>query len=465
MTNVSEKPRRYPPAILVLTLVVYAALVLATTLQWRRKLRDEVLRREAETIHAVAQMQLAMNERRLAEFGREFVIDDMWDAVLKSSKLKRVLGVQLFDARGRLRQAAPIARDDAELTAWWSRQPERAEARFVRDGSWEMISPQLALQHGVAARIALLDVAVPLRDDAAGGVFGVARYWINASGEEGELSVAREFTRTDRVLMAQAAGALMVGLVLAWFILRLTETNRRLQAQSADLARANEELDFAAKTGALGAISAHLIHGLKNPLAGLEGFVADHGDHHSARGEAWRAAMETTQRLRAMVTEVTTVLRDETGGATDYEVPVSEVVGAARIRVVPLAERAGVELAAMADDEAKIPARAANLAGLVLANLLANAIEAVPRRGRVRLEARGVDGGAEFLVSDTGGGLPEEVRSALFRPVRSSKRGGGGVGLAISYRLARHAGGDLALVRSDSRGSVFRLFVPTEASV
>src|SRR6185436_5355817 len=163
--------------------------------------------------------------------------------------------------------------------------------------------------------------------------------------------------------MAQAGGALFVGLLLAWFFLRLAETNRRLQAQSADLARANEELDFAAKTGALGAISAHLIHGLKNPLAGIEGYVADNLDNHSARGEAWRAAMETTQRLRAMVNEVTTVLRDETGGASDYAVPVSEVVGAARIRVLPLAERAGIELNAMAADDGAIPARAANLAG------------------------------------------------------------------------------------------------------
>jgi signal transduction histidine kinase len=78
----------------------------------------------------------------------------------------------------------------------------------------------------------------------------------------------------------------------------------------------------------------------------------------------------------------------------------------------------------------------------------------------VRLEARTVEVGVEFLVTDSGPGLPLEVRQALFRPVRSTKRGGGGVGLAISYRLARHADGELALVRSDAQGSVFRLFVP-----
>ena len=55
---------------------------------------------------------------------------------------------------------------------------------------------------------------------------------------------------------------------------RLPLPSNRL-VRRADLARANEELVFAAKTGAVGAISAHLIHGLKNPLSGLEGYVSD----------------------------------------------------------------------------------------------------------------------------------------------------------------------------------------------
>lgn len=452
-----DEPNRWLGAAAVALLAIYGAVVLAVTLQWRGRLREEILRREAETIHAVAQMQLATSDVRLAEFAPEFALDDMFEAVLKSSKLKGVLAVQLFDDRGGLRKAAPIAPDDVASSVWWPTPLRRAEARVRSDATWAEVSPQLALEHGTAARLALLDVAVPLHEDAAGGVLGVARYWIEGAAAREELA------RTDRLLIAQAGAALLVGALLAGTFLRLAEANRRLRAQRADLARANEELDFAAKTGALGAISAHLIHGLKNPLAGLEGYVADHADGDRDRGEAWRAAMATTQRLRAMVNEVTTVLRDEDSGGADYAVPADEVAAAARARAAPLAERAEIELAATAADRIAIPARAASLAGLVLANLLANAIEAAPRGGRVRLEARAAVGGVEFLVSDSGAGLPAEVRGALFRPVRSAKRGGGGVGLAISFRLARHAGGELSLVRSDERGTVFRLLVPAAA--
>jgi signal transduction histidine kinase len=142
-------------------------------------------------------------------------------------------------------------------------------------------------------------------------------------------------------------------------------------------------------------------------------------------------------------------------------VPLREVVDAACTRARAEADEAGVALVVRVTADAEVFARSANLAGLVLANLIANAIEASSRGGCVTLEARTADSGtAEFLVSDAGPGVPAGVREHLFRPVRSSKHGGGGVGLAISLRLAKHAGGDLQLVRSGPDGSVFRLVVP-----
>jgi signal transduction histidine kinase len=96
----------------------------------------------------------------------------------------------------------------------------------------------------------------------------------------------------------------------------------------------------------------------------------------------------------------------------------------------------------------------------VLANLITNAIEASPRGATVSIAARREGDHARFLVRDSGPGLSPEVHSELFRPVRSTKRGGGGVGLAISLRLAKHAGGNLELLQSNGSGTEFRLSVP-----
>lgn len=461
------KPRRMLLAVLLATLAIFAGLIATITLQLRGRLRTEVLRREAEAIHAVALMQLGPADARLAQFGgAEFAIDDLFAAVLESSRLRGVLAVQLFDAAGTLREAKPLPPEDAEKAAWWGRAVARPTAMFVARGSLEAVSPLLAVQSREGSSLPLLDIAVPLQREAGAAALGVARYWVDGAG------VAAEFARLDGSLLRQAGlafagGAALVLGVLMWAFARLAESNRRLQERSADLARANEELDFAAKTGALGAISAHLIHGLKNPLAGIEGFVFETvlSSPDALRGDACRTAIETTRRLRALVAEVTTVLKEETDGTGDYPVLVSDVVEAARGRAAPAAEQAGIELGAIATPEAGITARVANLAGLVLSNLIANAIEAAPREATIAIAARAVDGRVEFIVRDTGPGLPAAVQAELFRPVRSTKRGGGGVGLAISLRLAKHAGGNLELLRSTPAGTEFRLTVPAVAPV
>jgi len=446
------------------TLVVFGALVGAITWRLRGELQARVLQREAEAIHAVVLMQLAADEPRLTDLAAADATSDAFAAVLESSRLRGVLGVQLFDLAGTLQAALPAGSHADSDTGWTLSAVAKGEpiARFIRRGSLERFAG--GLDDGIAGnqRAPLLEIAVPLRSGAGSNTFlGVAHYWIDGA------PIARELALMDRGVARQAAvaffgGAIVIVGVLLWAFRRLDQANRKLRAQSADLARANQELAFTAKTAAIGAISAHLIHGLKNPLAGLEGFVSDGpiaaGD--STQGEAWQMAVDTARRLREMVNEVLAVLRDETGGGADYVVAAADVAAAARRRVADLATAAGVVVNVIAPLGFELSGRSGNLAGLVLGNLLTNAIEASPRGGRVEVELRTADTNVEFHVRDTGTGLSDTARDGLFQPVPSRKKGGGGIGLAISYQLARHAGGQLDLVRSDSTGSVFRLRVP-----
>jgi signal transduction histidine kinase len=123
-----------------------------------------------------------------------------------------------------------------------------------------------------------------------------------------------------------------------------------------------------------------------------------------------------------------------------------------------------VKVDVMATANVSISGRRANLVTLVLRNLLQNALEATPRGGVVTLNAAGLhDGGAEFLVEDGGGGLPDSVRARLFQPCSSTKPGGSGLGLALSHQLAQQAGGRIELVRTGPEGTSFRLVLAPEA--
>ena len=97
----------------------------------------------------------------------------------------------------------------------------------------------------------------------------------------------------------------------------------------------------------------------------------------------------------------------------------------------------------------------------ILLNLIKNAIEALPRGGRIILSV-GREGPLAYVeVEDDGPGLSTEARSQLFQPFVTSKGSAGtGLGLAVSRRLARALGGELAYV-STEKGTRWHLTLPT----
>lgn len=95
----------------------------------------------------------------------------------------------------------------------------------------------------------------------------------------------------------------------------------------------------------------------------------------------------------------------------------------------------------------------------VLTNLLLNAIDFSPSGGRVELTVGCDLDSVTFAVSDEGPGIPEDRRSTLFADPVSTRRGGAGIGLTHSRRLAHEHGGDLRLAPSQV-GARFELQWP-----
>jgi signal transduction histidine kinase len=95
------------------------------------------------------------------------------------------------------------------------------------------------------------------------------------------------------------------------------------------------------------------------------------------------------------------------------------------------------------------------------ANLVGNAIEAMPEGGEVRIGARVEGGDVIFEVADTGPGIAPEIRATLFQPfVSKGKKNGLGLGLALSRQTVLDHGGDLEVESEPGRGARFRLRLP-----
>jgi signal transduction histidine kinase len=103
----------------------------------------------------------------------------------------------------------------------------------------------------------------------------------------------------------------------------------------------------------------------------------------------------------------------------------------------------------------------------VLVNVARNSMQALeargardPARDQIRITGRREGSVVVLEVSDTGPGVPEKVRTNLFKAFHGSSRAGGaGLGLAIAAELVRAHGGEIALVPG-TIGATFRITIP-----
>src|SRR5207247_7236689 len=97
----------------------------------------------------------------------------------------------------------------------------------------------------------------------------------------------------------------------------------------------------------------------------------------------------------------------------------------------------------------------------VLTNLVLNALDAMPEGGRLLLVASRNDGEVRLKIRDTGHGMSEEVRSRVFDPYFTTKGvRGTGLGLSVSYGIARRHGGDILVESRSGEGTTFTVIFP-----
>jgi two-component system sporulation sensor kinase C len=102
----------------------------------------------------------------------------------------------------------------------------------------------------------------------------------------------------------------------------------------------------------------------------------------------------------------------------------------------------------------------------VFLNLLKNAIEATPPRGKIYIEIEPKNDnrrqGVEIQVKDTGHGIAPEERERIFDLFYSRKRGGSGLGLPICRKIIENHGGHIRVESILGRGTNVRVWLPVQ---
>jgi len=93
-------------------------------------------------------------------------------------------------------------------------------------------------------------------------------------------------------------------------------------------------------------------------------------------------------------------------------------------------------------------------------NVVVNAIEAMPKGGELRFQTLTSDHTAEIRISDTGPGIPPELRDKIFRLYFTTRKEGSGIGLAMTFRIVQLHNGAIDFTSEPGKGATFFIRLP-----
>jgi GAF domain-containing protein/ActR/RegA family two-component response regulator len=278
-------------------------------------------------------------------------------------------------------------------------------------------------------------------------------------------SAERAFTAADENLLANIADLAALALRSA----RLFEERTRAYGE---LAAAQDHLVRTEKLRALGEMASGVAHDFNNLLAAILGrtqLLLRRVEDPKLR--QWlevieRSATDGAQTVRRLQ-EFARIRRDEPLVPVDLNEVVRDALEITQSRWREESLRRGVAIE-VRTELASLPRVAGDPAELreAMTNLILNAVDAMPDGGVLTLSSAVVDGQVEVAVSDTGVGIPEDLREKIFDPFFTTKGPQGtGLGLSMTYGILSRHGASIVVHSEKGRGSTFRLrFPPTDTA-
>ena len=225
------------------------------------------------------------------------------------------------------------------------------------------------------------------------------------------------------------------------------------------------QLQTADRLAAIGHITSGVAHEVKNPLNAILLHV-EVARAKMSRGDADIAPqMDVISREIVRLDRVVKTLLDFTK-PVDLQftaVPLRELMDEIAQLARPQAAAANIQVDVRMEEEG-IEVRAdRDLLKQALLNVVMNAIDAMPEGGGLRLEAVAGEDTAELRISDTGAGIPPELREKIFRLYFTTKKEGSGIGLAMTFRIVQLHDGTIDFTSEPGKGTTFLIRLPLAA--
>ncbi|WP_224363308.1 ATP-binding protein [Hyalangium versicolor] len=384
--------------------------------------------------------------------------------IVKDGADRRFLGAVSLDITERKRTEAALRRSEESFRALIEGSPE---AIFVhRGGSLVYVNPSalsfLGLKRSELVGTSVLNYVHPDDRTLAEGALDVAPAQLQSGTSE-----MRFQRRGGRVLTAEVSRMTLVFDGEPATVVSARDLTERKAMQA--------RLVLSDRLVAMGTLAAGVAHEINQPLTFVISnlaFLANElrtlagelppgrlSEAEEVLGEASMGA----NKVKQIVADLKTFSRAEDDAPTAVNLQ-NVIESALTIARAELRSRATV-----VRDYADVPPVEGNEGrfGQVFLNLLINAAQAIPagqpERNEIRVKLRSVQDHVIVEVSDTGGGIPPEMRARIFDPFFTSKPVGVGTGLGlfVCQGIITRFGGEISVESEVGHGTTFRVLFPS----
>ena len=275
----------------------------------------------------------------------------------------------------------------------------------------------------------------------------------------------REFQTDDIEMLQLLATTASIAIDNSRLYAELAHRLSSLEAARAEARRHQQALLRAERLSAIGELAATVAHEIRNPLVAIGGFaraILRKTKPDDSRYDHVNIMIEEVNRLEGIVTKV-----------LDYARPVGPEIKVIQLNRV-LEEAANLLEQEFADNAVALTLRLDPSLPLVAAdsnrifelalNLLRNAMQAMLGGGRLSVTSRSADPFVELRFTDTGQGVPQEIRERIFSPFFTTKPSGSGLGLTIVSQIVREHQGTIDVHSEVGVGTTFTVRLPIRVS-
>jgi signal transduction histidine kinase len=266
---------------------------------------------------------------------------------------------------------------------------------------------------------------------------------------------------TFQGLMEPAMDTALFSLLFANIVAALASLN--LHSYRWRIYQTSQERKETDRLAAIGQTAGMIGHDIRNPLQAIvsELYIAKETMSDNPYQERTKPALESIALIEEQTDYITKIVSDLQDYARPLKPEIKEVDIAKLITIVfqTVKVPSNITLRIDVKDFLKIQTDP-TLIRRALTNLVINGIQAMPDGGTLELSAYATEKASVLSVSDTGNGIPEEIKSRLFTPLVTTKAKGQGLGLAVVKRLVEALGGQITFESQLGKGTKFTISLP-----